>query len=130
VVAPRYRLLAGDLGTTVWGASPPNKPTRGRVFLLAGAAKFIRPPPAFFGSLGVSAQKWVRRRKLAISLKLNLLASHHCDDFTVWGLAIFSKLNPHPRKSSQPKSKVKSQIKSQIKKRYDLRLLIAVTVGE
>ncbi|EPO3864480.1 hypothetical protein ACT96E_004382, partial [Shigella flexneri] len=30
---------------------------RGRVFLLAGAAKFIRPPPAFFGSLGVSAQK-------------------------------------------------------------------------
>ena len=46
MVAPRYRLLAGDLGTTVWGASPPNKPTRGRVFLLAGAAKFIRLPPA------------------------------------------------------------------------------------
>ncbi len=46
LVAQRYRLLAGDLAATVCGASPPNKPTRGRVFLLAGAAKFIRLPPA------------------------------------------------------------------------------------
>jgi len=29
----------------VRGLRPPNKPTRGRVFLLAGAAKFIRLPP-------------------------------------------------------------------------------------
>jgi len=57
VVAPRYRLLAGDLGSTVCGASPPQKTVRGRTYLLAGAANFLRLPPAFFGSLGVSAQK-------------------------------------------------------------------------
>ena len=60
LVAPRYRLVAGDLGSTVCGALPPNKPTRGRVFLLAGAAKFIRLPPVGSVSLGVNAPRWVR----------------------------------------------------------------------
>lgn len=46
VLAPRYRLMAGYLAATVCGASPPNKPTRGRIFLLVGAEKFIRLPPA------------------------------------------------------------------------------------
>jgi len=45
LVVPRYRLFAEDLGLTVGGAIPPNKPTRGRVFFLAGAEKFIRLPP-------------------------------------------------------------------------------------
>lgn len=72
ILVPRIMLLA----STVCGASPPNKPTRGRVFLLAGAAKFIRLPPAISGSLWVNARWWVRRRKLTISSKSNLLASH------------------------------------------------------
>lgn len=77
LVAPRYRLLAGDLAATVCGASPPNKPTRGRVFLLAGAAKFIRlPRPARF-PLGETLAGGFGRRKLAISTKWNLLASRH-----------------------------------------------------
>nr|WED67843.1 hypothetical protein PJ912_16200 [Pectobacterium colocasium] len=61
----------------VRGLSPPNKPTRGRVFLLAGAAKFIRlPRPARF-PLGETLAGGFGRRKLAISVKLNLLASRH-----------------------------------------------------
>ncbi|GKW07688.1 hypothetical protein PEC301889_21710 [Pectobacterium carotovorum subsp. carotovorum] len=77
LVAPRYRLVAGDLAATVCGASPPNKPTRGRVFLLAGAAKFIRlPRPARF-PLGETLAGGFGRRKLAISTKWNLLASRH-----------------------------------------------------
>ncbi|ARF52196.1 hypothetical protein DSJ_23310 (plasmid) [Pantoea stewartii subsp. stewartii DC283] len=55
--ATRDRLLAGDLGSTVCGASPPQKPASGDAYLLAGAANFLRLPPAFFGSLGVNAQK-------------------------------------------------------------------------
>ena len=36
-----------SLAATVCGASPPQKTARGRAFLLAGAAKFLRlPPPA------------------------------------------------------------------------------------
>nr|UKE82706.1 hypothetical protein KXZ65_15175 [Pectobacterium sp. PL152] len=61
----------------VRGLSPPNKPTRGRVFLLAGAAKFIRLPPACSVSLGETLAGGFGRRKLAISVKLNLLASRH-----------------------------------------------------
>jgi hypothetical protein len=64
LVAPRYRLVAGDLAATVCGASPPNKPTRGRVFLLAGAAKFIRLPPACSVPLGVNARGWVRATQI------------------------------------------------------------------
>ncbi|MCG3005575.1 hypothetical protein KZ291_33900, partial [Escherichia coli] len=41
-----------SLAATVCGASPPQKPARGRAFLLAGAAKFLRLPPARFNSLG------------------------------------------------------------------------------
>ncbi|MDZ6670266.1 hypothetical protein U4W23_23600, partial [Escherichia coli] len=33
-----------SLAATVCGASPPQKPARGRAFLLAGAAKFLRLP--------------------------------------------------------------------------------------
>ncbi len=80
--ATRDRLLAGDLGSTVCGASPHKTGIWGCLFARWGG-KFLRLP-GFFGSLGVNAQKWVRRRKLTISLKLNLLASHHCADFTVW----------------------------------------------
>ncbi|ACT11920.1 hypothetical protein PC1_0870 [Pectobacterium carotovorum subsp. carotovorum PC1] len=65
LVAPRYRLVAGDLAATVCGASPPNKPTRGRVFLLAGAAKFIRLPPACSVSLGENARGWVRAMQIS-----------------------------------------------------------------
>lgn len=73
LVAPRYRLVAGDLAATVCGASPPNKPTRGRVFLLAGAAKFIRLPPACSVPLGVNARGWVRVTQI----------SHFCEmEFT------------------------------------------------
>ncbi len=65
LVAPRYRLVAGGLAATVCGASPPNKPTRGRVFLLAGAAKFIRLPPACSVSLGENARGWVRAMQIS-----------------------------------------------------------------
>lgn len=65
LVAQRYRLLAGDLAATVCGASPPNKPTRGRVFLLAGAAKFIRLPPASSVPPGVNARRWVRATQIS-----------------------------------------------------------------
>lgn len=77
LVAQRYRLLAGDLAATVCGASPPNKPTRGRVFLLAGAAKFIRLPPACSVPPGWTLAGGFGRRKLAISSKWNLLTSRH-----------------------------------------------------
>ncbi|WP_211045940.1 hypothetical protein [Pectobacterium versatile] len=49
----------------VRGLSPPNKPTRGRVFLLAGAAKFIRLPPACSVSLGGNARGWVRATQIS-----------------------------------------------------------------
>lgn len=65
LVAPRYRLVAGGLAATVCGACPPNKPTRGRVFLLAGAAKFIRLPPACSVSLGGNARWWVRATQIS-----------------------------------------------------------------
>ncbi|WP_204902672.1 hypothetical protein [Erwinia endophytica] len=57
MVAPRYRLLAGDLGPTVCGASPPQKSASGDAYLLAGAANFLRLPPAFFDPLWADAQK-------------------------------------------------------------------------
>ncbi len=77
LVAPRYRLVAGDLAATVCGASPPQKPARGRAYLLAGAANFLRLPPVCKSRVGAAVCRWVRRRKLAISAKWNLLASRH-----------------------------------------------------
>lgn len=49
----------------VRGRCPPNKPTRGRVFLLAGAAKFIWLPPACSVSLGENARRWVRATQMS-----------------------------------------------------------------
>lgn len=89
LVAPRYRLVAGGLAATVCGASPPNKPTHGRVFLLAGAAKFIRLPPACSVSLGGNARRWVRATQI----------SHFCEMEFTRLTPLFNCCCSHPLKS-------------------------------
>lgn len=42
----RTRATLSSYGWILSGDKPPIKPTRGRIFLLVGAAKFIRLPPA------------------------------------------------------------------------------------
>ncbi len=78
LVAPRYRLVAGDLAATVCGAVAPQINRRvGASFCSLGRQNlFGSPQPARF-PLGEMLAGGLGRRKLAISAKWNLLALRH-----------------------------------------------------
>ena len=78
VVAPRYRLVAGDLATTVCGAEAPQINRRvGASFCSLGRQNLFGSPWPARLALGETLAGGFGRRKLAISAKLNLLASRH-----------------------------------------------------